>query len=179
MAATTTTTNSNKMMLIARTFSICLVALWMQQCSAFSVAPKISSCPSTTTTTSLLWRATRQPQRLLPLLQQTPDDANADKKDTADKKENADNKENAENKAKFPNTSYLDSLEKDKASGSLMRTLLLAVPLFCKFVIVLMIKFLTDLVVYPLLFLYRLARLTKRRILALFKKDDGAVNGSS
>lgn len=50
-------------------------------------------------------------------------------------------------------------------SRSIATIILLAVPLFCKFVIVLLIKFLTDLVVFPLLWLYRLARLTKRRIL--------------
>lgn len=52
------------------------------------------------------------------------------------------------------------------------RAVLLAVPLFCKFIIVLLIKFLTDLVVFPLLILYRLARLTKRRVLAIFGKGD-------
>jgi len=61
----------------------------------------------------------------------------------------------------------------DTTSGGLTRTILLAVPLFCKFVIVLCIKFLTDAVVFPLLFLYRLARITKRKIRALFSKKDG------
>jgi hypothetical protein len=67
--------------------------------------------------------------------------------------------------------SALDPDDSD-GSGGLARTLLLAVPLFCKFVIVLIIKFLTDLVVFPLLFLYRVARLTKRRILKMFKSKD-------
>jgi hypothetical protein len=52
--------------------------------------------------------------------------------------------------------------------GGLSRTLVLAVPLMLKFVIVLIIKFLTDLVVFPLLLLYRFARLTKRKVLRLF-----------
>ena len=82
--------------------------------------------------------------------------------------------------------------EKNEESGEekrgITKTVLLTVPLFCKFVIVLVIKFLTDLVVFPLLFLYRLAGLAKRRILKLVgkgpKKDDGpngssAINGSS
>jgi hypothetical protein len=72
------------------------------------------------------------------------------------------------------------SLEGKKDSSVLWKTVVLAVPLFCKFVIVLVIKFLTDLVVFPLLLLYRLARLTKRRILNFFQsKGDGNVNGSS
>ncbi|GKY94781.1 hypothetical protein MPSEU_000443200 [Mayamaea pseudoterrestris] len=63
-------------------------------------------------------------------------------------------------------------------SGGVARTLLLAAPLFFKFVIVLCIKFLTDLVVFPLLFLYRMARLVKRKILkAVFPNDDKAKNG--
>lgn len=61
------------------------------------------------------------------------------------------------------------------------RMILLAVPLFCKFCIVLAIKFVTDLVVFPLLLLYRLARNTKRKVLSLFNKksdQDSAVNGT-
>jgi len=61
------------------------------------------------------------------------------------------------------------------SKGTVMKTILLAVPLFCKFVIVLVVKFLTDLVVFPLLFLYRLARLGKRRILRMFR--GGGSNG--
>lgn len=57
------------------------------------------------------------------------------------------------------------------SSGGVVRTLLLAGPLFCKFVIVLAIKFLTDLVVFPLLFLYRGIRLVKQRVLLIFGID--------
>lgn len=60
----------------------------------------------------------------------------------------------------------------DEPSGSIARTLLLAVPLFCKFIIVLLIKFLTDAVVYPILFLARLVRLTKNRFLKLIGKPN-------
>ena len=56
-------------------------------------------------------------------------------------------------------------------SGITRKGVLLAVPLFCKFIIVLVIKFATDLVVFPLLLLYRLVRLTKRRFLKLIGKD--------
>lgn len=52
--------------------------------------------------------------------------------------------------------------------GGISRTIVLAVPLMLKFVVVLLIKFLTDLVVFPLLLLYRFARRTKRRVLRLF-----------
>jgi hypothetical protein len=53
---------------------------------------------------------------------------------------------------------------------SVTRTVLLTVPLFCKFVIVLLIKFVTDLVVFPLLFLYRLVGIAKRRFLKMIGK---------
>ena len=69
----------------------------------------------------------------------------------------------------------------DEARG-ITRTVLLTVPLFCKFVIVLMIKFVTDLIVFPLLWLYKLAGVVKRRILRLFGKgglSEEKVNGSS
>lgn len=47
---------------------------------------------------------------------------------------------------------------------------ILMFPLFCKFMVVLMIKFLTDMVVYPSLFLYRLVRRGKRKLLNLIGK---------
>jgi hypothetical protein len=59
----------------------------------------------------------------------------------------------------------------DNARGGLLKILFISVPLFCKFCVVLMVKFLTDLVVYPLLILYRLARLTKQRFLKLVGMD--------
>ena len=62
------------------------------------------------------------------------------------------------------------------SDGGLTRTLLLAVPLFCKFAVVLLIKFLTDAVVYPLLFLYRVARITKRKVRALLFDRPGKLN---
>mmetsp|Transcript_26516 Transcript_26516/g.37376 ORF Transcript_26516/g.37376 Transcript_26516/m.37376 type:complete len:170 (-) Transcript_26516:298-807(-) len=63
--------------------------------------------------------------------------------------------------------------EREKAEGfGPLTAALIAVPLFCKFIIVLVIKFLTDLVVYPLLLLYRLARMTKNKLLKLGGKDD-------
>lgn len=63
----------------------------------------------------------------------------------------------------------------------LTKTLLLAVPLFCKFVIVLMIKFVTDLIVFPLLFLYRAARMMKRKLISAIRrnKNDDIINGAS
>jgi hypothetical protein len=73
-----------------------------------------------------------------------------------------------------------DDEEDDGVSSSgVTRTLLLAVPLFCKFVLVLMIKFVTDLIVYPLLLLYRGARITKRRVLRMFNGGSDASSSSS
>jgi hypothetical protein len=65
-----------------------------------------------------------------------------------------------------------DDVDAPEARGGIIKILFISVPLFCKFCIVLLVKFLTDLVVYPLLVLYRLARLTKRRILRLFGMGD-------
>jgi hypothetical protein len=65
------------------------------------------------------------------------------------------------------------------SSSGVTRTLLLAVPLFCKFVLVLMIKFVTDLIVYPLLLLYRGARITKRRVLRMFNGGSSDSSSSS
>ena len=62
---------------------------------------------------------------------------------------------------------------------SITKTVLLTVPLFCKFVIVLLIKFVTDLILYPLIFLYRLVRAAKRSVLGKLGslKKTEKVNG--
>uniref|UniRef100_A0A7S4NFP5 Uncharacterized protein n=1 Tax=Odontella aurita TaxID=265563 RepID=A0A7S4NFP5_9STRA len=67
----------------------------------------------------------------------------------------------------------------DKESSGFITALLLAPPLFVKFVIVLCVKLITDIVVFPLLFLYRMARLAKNKVLGVFNKggDSDALNG--
>ncbi len=67
-------------------------------------------------------------------------------------------------------SSSSDSAERANNRGSLSRTLFMAVPLMLKFALVLMIKFLTDLVVFPLLFTYRGARIMKRRITKIWNR---------
>lgn len=67
--------------------------------------------------------------------------------------------------------------------GGFFLTLLLAPPLIAKFCIVLLVKFATDAVVYPTLFLWRLASRAKRRILRVFgigkesKDTEKPING--
>jgi hypothetical protein len=83
--------------------------------------------------------------------------------------------EQTEPKALETKTPVKDDVKK----GGVTRTVLLAVPLFCKFAIVLFIKFLTDVIVFPLLFLYRMARLSKRKLLRLFSNENNHLNGDS
>lgn len=78
----------------------------------------------------------------------------------------------------------VDAVEEDEEDSSdekrsVAKTVLLTVPLFCKFVVVLLIKFVTDLIVFPLLFLYRLAGVAKRKVLKMFGADGkiDKVNG--
>ena len=68
-------------------------------------------------------------------------------------------------------TAAADEGDSAEEKPGFTRTVLLTVPLFCKFVIVLLIKVVTDLIVFPLLFLYRLAGLGKRRFYKLIGKD--------
>lgn len=63
------------------------------------------------------------------------------------------------------------SLDGENENRNVATTVLLTVPLFCKFVAVLLIKFVTDLIVFPLLFLYRMAGITKRKVLKMLGKD--------
>ena len=59
-------------------------------------------------------------------------------------------------------------INKSSSNGGFFLTLLLAPPLIAKFAIVLLVKFATDAVVYPTLFLWRLASRAKRKILGVF-----------
>jgi hypothetical protein len=58
----------------------------------------------------------------------------------------------------------------DKAEEKRTGTVFLTIPLFCKFVVVLLLKFVTDVIVFPLLFLYRLVGIGKRKLLSAIGK---------
>ena len=94
--------------------------------------------------------------------------------------EESKDKEETDGGATAKNTEALlvEDDEDTEGKRSLAKTILLTVPLFCKFVIVLLIKFVTDLVVFPLLFLYRLAGTVKRKIMKKFGSQNfDKVNG--
>lgn len=79
-------------------------------------------------------------------------------------------------------TNSSEGEEGDQVEEKRTRTLLLTVPLFCKFFVVLVLKIATDLIVYPLLFLYRLAGIVKRKVLSLIGRGGGKpekMNGES
>jgi hypothetical protein len=141
----------------------------MQQSTAASRTPRGKSCHMTYPGLGLLTRRERLPMesRIPQLLKMT----------TEDSTEKGDNKsESEEIETKSPSAPQ----EKDSNLASYKNSTakrLLTVPLFLKFVAVLMIKFVTDLVVFPVLFLYRLAHNAKRKVVNLFKKDPGRLNG--
>lgn len=79
-----------------------------------------------------------------------------------------------------------DSVSRQKKPGDqdldrigVARKAVLLVPLFCKFLLVLAIKFATDLVVLPLLWTYRLFRLAKRKTLGMFGVEVVKPNGTT
>jgi predicted Kef-type K+ transport protein len=68
----------------------------------------------------------------------------------------------------------------DVADKGVAKTMLLTIPLFMKFVAVLLIKFVTDIIVFPLLLFYRVAHNGKRKLLRLFSsKDTNKPNGEA
>lgn len=69
--------------------------------------------------------------------------------------------------------------EGKEASDSQKSNVILIFPLFCKFMVVLLIKFLTDLIVVPTLLVWRLARKTKRKIITWFGKLSFSSSPSS
>jgi hypothetical protein len=158
------------------------ICLCQQQCLSFQLVSRsrtspLSPPPLPRAVAHHQWLASRSATRqaLITLHQAVPlDDEAADIE-----------KEAADVNSLPPNETSTDSLEQPKKKTNVWwKTAALALPLFCKFIIVMVIKFMTDLVVFPLLMLYRLTRLTKRRVLGFFRsktggKDGGNINGSS
>jgi hypothetical protein len=149
------------------TLNLAILAFLVGTCVSFNVARQISPVrvnPTIGATPSPLFGAKR-PKRYSEALFMTGDPLEPEEIET-----------------KGAEVVSEQSEESGEEKRGITKTVLLTVPLFCKFVIVLMIKFVTDLIVFPLLFLYRLVGLAKRRIIRLFlkgpKKDD-APNGSS
>lgn len=70
------------------------------------------------------------------------------------------------------------SKKEEKERNGFWTALVLGPPLLAKFGIVLLVKFLTDLVVFPLLFLYRICRLAKNKMFGIFRKGGDKVNGA-
>lgn len=74
----------------------------------------------------------------------------------------------------------IESKDPDVSEQGVAKTALLTIPLFMKFVAVLLIKFVTDVIVFPILLLYRVAHNGKRKLLRLFRnKDMSKPNGEA
>mmetsp|Transcript_7666 Transcript_7666/g.11001 ORF Transcript_7666/g.11001 Transcript_7666/m.11001 type:complete len:162 (+) Transcript_7666:81-566(+) len=146
-----------------------LLTLFASQCVAFGIVGRTGSKSRSAATMSPLFVRQSDEQRnnrLLLSTERTTTTAMFMAENGAKDDEIENNKNPAE--------------EREKAEGfGPLTAALLAVPLVCKFVIVLLIKFMTDLVVYPLLLLYRLARMTKNKFLRLIGKDDKDSNKSA
>jgi len=130
------------------TLILILCAIYLQLCTCFSIAP------SKAATSRLFKSGTRvfRPVRLFSSSENLPE------KDTEQEEERIEDKES-------------NRLRDDTNDGGALRMIFLAVPLFCKFVLVLLIKFMTDLVVIPMLFLYRQGQKAKRRLRKMFSRN--------
>ena len=132
-----------------------LAVLLLAQCDAFNVVQKRIGTPLKTssiqTSSSYLFSNSRSNRNNAVFMTEEPKD-----------------QEEETNTTDVQSTSK--SEDDDEEKRGVTRTILLTVPLFCKFVIVLLIKFVTDLIVFPLLFLYRLAGIGKRKFFKLIGK---------
>ncbi|KAL7560461.1 hypothetical protein ACA910_020505 [Epithemia clementina (nom. ined.)] len=156
-------------------------------CAAFSVGV-VPQQSRSVATISPLWTTTRAtvPTRMVKRYMADDDNAAPDPKPEPESdvtkgsngEEKASSSSSTSSKEKEKSVATTSSSEDYTNDGGMWKTALLAGPLFVKFVIVLLIKFLTDLVVFPLLWLYRLARLTKNKILKLFRKDPESPNSA-
>uniref|UniRef100_A0A7S2XLE9 Uncharacterized protein n=1 Tax=Attheya septentrionalis TaxID=420275 RepID=A0A7S2XLE9_9STRA len=68
--------------------------------------------------------------------------------------------------------SNADAPKEKKEMSGFLAAMVMGPPLVAKFIIVLLVKFLNDLVVYPLLYLYRTIRLLKNKVLSICSKND-------
>lgn len=66
--------------------------------------------------------------------------------------------------------------KEDSKDGVSLQTKLLALPLFVKFCIVIVLKIVTDCILIPVLILFRSARSVKRWFLKLIGKDASSVS---
>ena len=101
----------------------------------------------------------------------TDDDPSSGENDPTESTE-----QNSSSSSNTPTEEPAVTKKKKIKSNSLTKNISVVVPLLFKFTVVLMIKFLTDVVVYPSLFLYRLAGRGKRKIIQLF---DGSASVSN
>ena len=127
-------------------------------------------------------RRQQQQQQYTPLYMTTADDSNQDG-DLADDKDLSSSSSNNVPFFEEPNERSKKAMsdEQNKKKKNTTMTVILTIPLFIKFFAVLCIKFLTDAVVFPSLFLYRFLRRTKRKIINLFQQGPGSIkpNGAT
>ena len=147
-------------------------------CSASCTTPALAFTSVTSTPASPLFRAENVAERMTassPLKKEgsqlfmtsggesseAEEATKQEEKTTSEKKDEGD-----EESTTLINKS--SSVGSSGTDGGFFLTLLLAPPLIAKFCIVLLVKFATDAVVYPTLFLWRLASRAKRKVLRAF-----------
>uniref|UniRef100_A0A7S2S4P8 Uncharacterized protein n=1 Tax=Eucampia antarctica TaxID=49252 RepID=A0A7S2S4P8_9STRA len=136
-----------------------LVALFVSLSSAFTLPSERQQLSRTNASTrSVLFRSNT------PIITNSRNDFSRIKSPLLVRMSEQDSNVNGEKEIKV-------SSEKKPRSGFLT-ALIVGPPLIAKFIIVLLVKFLNDLVVFPLLFLYRAVRLAKNKALKLIGKDD-------
>mmetsp|Transcript_14710 Transcript_14710/g.30335 ORF Transcript_14710/g.30335 Transcript_14710/m.30335 type:complete len:180 (-) Transcript_14710:209-748(-) len=167
-------------MMISRTFQsntflvLCLAALASisSTCVAFSIAGQRCSAVGQASSSSLF---RPQHKTALPKLQPASTNDFCWSRRMADvpSPEAEEGKEPPPEPSAVSTTEETPSNSDEMKEGGMWKTALLAGPLFLKFVVVLVIKLATDLIVFPLLWTYRLARLTKNSLLKMIGRGPG------
>jgi hypothetical protein len=144
-------------------FQLALVALLFIQCASFNIVQYRTPVHVTSTINSPVSHlfGSRRPKCSSPSLFMTEEPKEPEETETKQEK----------------TISEKDSNSGHEKKRGAVTTALLAVPLVIKFVLVLFIKFLSDAVVFPVLFLSRFAKRIKRKILKFFGKDQ--INGGN
>jgi hypothetical protein len=143
--------------------------------------PTFARIQNSKTSCSQRWPRREQQQQYTTLYMATTDDSNKNG-DHADDKDLSSSSSNNVPFFEEPNEQSKKAMsDEQNMKKNTTMTVILTIPLFIKFFAVLCIKFLTDAVVFPSLFLYRILRKTKRKIISLFQQGPGSIkpNGAT
>lgn len=156
--------------------SISLLLVYTSQ--AFTINTPSSPIPTTCSKSCLFRTAVvssptcKLNQKQLRMTSSSSSNDNKDEEAETSSTEIVENKSDVGNKKSIAtNSEAVDN------RSALFNALVIGPPLIAKFGVVILVKIATDLVVFPLLFLYRFCNMMKKKVVGLFRPKEELLNG--